>query len=317
MQEVNLAGLDLNLLPAFEALLRRRNVTHAAADVGLSQPAMSRALARLRETFGDPLLIRAGGGLAPTPLAQSLAPKVGAALDELRGLFRAEDFDPAGLRRTIRLAGGDGHTILLGPRLIARLQVEAPGVDLRFEAIGRDIMSRMEQGEVDLCFATATTPLPPGVVSEQLARDRLALVMRRGHPAANREWSIADYAVWPHATVAFFADGISEIDARLAAAGVERRIALTTPHFMATVAAVAGSDLVTTISAAFARRFADALGLVLTQPPFDDALDMTMVAMKLRAADPAMQWFRKLLREEAAVAYAEERQQALAPTPRR
>ena len=131
----------------------------------------------------------------------------------------------------IRLAGGDAQTILIGPRLMARLEVEAPGVDLRFEAIGRDIISRMEQGEVDLCFATATTPLPPGVFSEELARDRLALVMRRGHPAANRAWTLADYAAWPHATVAFFADGVSEIDARLAAAGVERRIALTTPAF--------------------------------------------------------------------------------------
>jgi DNA-binding transcriptional LysR family regulator len=118
---------------------------------------MSRALARLRETFGDPLLIRAGGGLAPTPLARSLAPKVGAALDELRGLFRAEDFDPSALRRVIRLAGGDVHTILLAPRLIARLQREAPGIDLRIEPIGRDIISRMERGEADLCFATATT----------------------------------------------------------------------------------------------------------------------------------------------------------------
>ena len=305
MREVNLAGLDLNLLPALEALLRRRNVTHAAAEVGLSQPAMSRALARLRETFGDPLLIRAGGGLAPTPLARSLAPKVGAALDELRGLFRAEDFDPAALHRVIRLAGGDAHAILIGPRLMARLEVEAPGVDLRFEAVGRDIISRMEQGEVDLCLATATTPLPPGVFSEELARDRLALVMRRGHPAANRAWTLADYAAFPHATVAFFADGVSEIDARLAAAGVERRIALTSPYFMAAVAAVAASDLVTTISAAFARRFAGALDLVLRAPPFDDALDMTMVGMKLRAADPAMQWFRRVLREEAAAAYAE------------
>jgi DNA-binding transcriptional LysR family regulator len=299
MREVNLAGLDLNLLPALEALLRRRNVTHAAAEVGLSQPAMSRALARLRETFGDPLLIRAGGGLAPTALAQSLAPKVGAALDELRGLFRAEDFDPAALHRVIRLAGGDAHTILIGPRLMARLEVEAPGVDLRFEAVGRDIISRMEQGEVDLCFATATTPLPPGVFSEELARDRLALVMRRGHPAANRAWTLADYAAYPHATVAFFAD------ARLAAAGVERRIALTSPYFMATIAAVAASDLVTTISAAFARSFAGALDLVLRAPPFDDALDMTMVGMKLRGADPAMQWFRRVLREEAAAAYEE------------
>jgi DNA-binding transcriptional LysR family regulator len=162
----------------------------------------------------------------------------------------------------------------------------------------------MERGEADLCFATATTPLPPGVFSEPLATDRLSLVMRRRHPAANRTWSLADYAAYPHATVAFFADGLSEIDARLAAAGVERRIALTTPHFMATIAAVAGSDLVTTISAAFARRFAEPLDLVLKPPPFDDALDLTVVATKLRAADPAMQWFRKVLREEAAAVYA-------------
>ena len=137
----------------------------------------------------------------------------------------------------------------------------------------------MEQGLVDLCFATAATPLPPGAVSEPLASDRLALVMRRGHPAANRTWSLADYALYPHATVAFFGDGVSEIDAALAAAGVERRIALTTPHFMATIAAVAASDCVTTISKAFARRFAEPLGLVLRPPPLPDALDVTMVGL--------------------------------------
>ena len=159
-------------------------------------------------------------------------------------------------------------------------------------------------GEIDLCFATAETPLPPGAFSEPLASDRLVLVMRRGHPASNRPWSLADYASSPHATVAFFGDGVSEIDARLAAAGLERRIALTTPHFMATVAAVAGSDLVTTISAAFARRFAAALDLVLSQPPFPDRLELTTVGLRLRAADPAMQWFRRMLREEAAAVYA-------------
>ncbi len=305
MREVNLAGLDLNLLPALEALLRRRNVTHAAAEVGLSQPAMSRALARLRNIFGDPLLVRIGGGFVPTPLAEKLAPKAAAALDELCGLFRAEDFDPSTFRRLIRLAAVDAQIILLAPRLIARLQAEAPGVDLRFDPIGRDIIARMEQGQVDLCFATAATPLPPGVFSELIASDRLALVMRRGHPAANRPWSVADYAAYPHATVAFFGDGVSEIDARLAAAGGERRIALTTPQFMATIAAVAGSDLVTTISAGFARRFAGALGLVLREPPFPGDLELTVVATRLRAADPAMQWFRRLLREEAAIVYGE------------
>ena len=303
MQEVNLSALDLNLLPPLEALLRRRNVTRAAAEVGLSQPAMSRALARLRDIFGDPLLVRLGGGLAPTPFAQALQPKAAAALDGLRGLFRQEIFDPTTLRRPIRIAAADAQTILLAPRLVARLATEAPGVDLRFESIGADIIARMEQGRVDLCFATATTPLPPGAVSEPSASDRLALVMRRGHPAADRPWSLADYAAWPHATVAFFGDGVSEIDAALAAAGVERRIALTTPHFMATIAAVAASDLITTISRAFARRFAEPLGLVLRKPPMPDALDVLVVMLRLRAADPALKWFRRVLREEAGRAY--------------
>ncbi len=299
MREVNLSAIDLNLIPAFEALLRLRNVTHAAAEVGLSQPAMSRALGRLRETFGDPLLVRAGGSLAPTPFAEALAPKVAAALGELRGLFHTPAFDPSMLERTIRIAAADVQTILFAPPLIQRLHRDAPGVDLRFEPIGRDILRRMEQGSVDLCFATAATPLPPGALSDTLAQDRLALVMRREHPAANKSWTLADYGVFPHATVAFFGDGLSDVDARLAAAGIERRIALTTPHFMAAIAAVAASDLVTTLSATFARKFAGAFGLVLRKPPFDDTLDLTVVSLRLRAADPTMRWFRGVLREVA------------------
>jgi DNA-binding transcriptional LysR family regulator len=303
MREVNLAALDLNLLPALEALLRRRHVTRAAAEVGLSQPAMSRALARLREIFGDPLLVRVGGGLAPTPAAETLAPRVVAALDGLKGLFHPPSLDPGALRRTIRLAGADAQTILLAPRLVARLEREAPGVDLAFSMIGRDIMARVERGEVDLCFATAATPLPPGAVSDAIADDRLTLVMRRGHPAANRAWTFADYALYRHATVSFFGDGVSEIDARLGAAGVERRIGLTTPHFMAAVAAVATSDLVSTISAAFAERFAPGFGLVLKTPPFADALELTVVSTRLAAGDPVLRWFRGIVREEAAAAY--------------
>ena len=303
MREVNLAGIDLNLIPAFEALLRLRNVTRAATEVGLSQPAMSRALGRLRETFGDPLLLRVGGSLALTPLAETLAPKVAAALDEMRALFHAPDFDPATLDRTIRIAAADVQTIMLAPPLIARLQREAPGARLRFEPIGRDIVRRMEQGGVDLCFATAATPLPPGVLSEALARDRLALVMRRGHPAANRVWTVTDYGIFPHATVAFFGDGVSDIDARLAEAGIQRRIALTTPHFMAAIAAVAASDLVTTLSANFAEKFAPAFDLVLGKPPFDDRLELTMVSLRSRSADPVMRWFRRALLETARDVY--------------
>ena len=300
MREVNLNGLDLNLLPALDALLTHCNVTKAGAAAGLSQPAMSRALARLRATFGDPLLARAHGRLVPTPLALSLRPRLDRALEETRAIFRPPAFDPATLNRSLHVAAADAQTILFAPRLAARLQREAPGVDLRFHTIGSDIIRRLEEGTIDLCFAVATTPLPPGAFSEGVARDRLAIVMRRDHPAAQQTWTLADYAKWGHATIAFLGDGLSEIDARLAAAGVTRRIALTTPHFMAAIAAVAATDLVTTISAAFARRFADSFRLALVKPPFDDDMEITLLQAQVRAGDPVLQWFRRLTREEAA-----------------
>eukprot|EP01037_Dinobryon_pediforme_P030705 gene30705-34890_t len=239
MQEINIAGLDLNLLPPLGALLRRRNVTRAAVDVGLSQPAMSRALSRLRDLIGDPLLVRGGGGLQLTPRAAALLPKVEAALNDVRALFHEPAFDPAAERRVIRMAASDAQTVLLAPAIMARLAREAPGLSLRMESYGPDLVSRLERGDIDLAFALSTTPLPPGALSEPVSDDRLALVMRRGHPAADRDWVLADYAAYDHVVVALTGDGQSDTDALLAAGGVPRRIALVTPHFTAAVAAVA------------------------------------------------------------------------------
>ncbi|HEY5309071.1 MAG TPA: LysR family transcriptional regulator, partial [Casimicrobiaceae bacterium] len=131
MHEVNLSGLDLNLLPALEALLRRKNVTHAASDIGLSQPAMSRALSRLRALLDDPLLVRGHNGLVLTPKAQTLVPRLATAIGELKGLFTDQTFDPATEHRTIRIAASDTQTVLLAPPLMARLARDAPGIDLR------------------------------------------------------------------------------------------------------------------------------------------------------------------------------------------
>lgn len=300
MREVNLAGLDLNLIPALEALLRRRNVTRAAEDVGLSQPAMSRALARLRDLQGDPLLVRTRAGYVLTPRAQAVQPLLAQAVAQLKGVFQAEDFDPAVVRRTVRLVAGDAQAILLLPDVMARLAVEAPGVEVRVEPYGPDVLERLEGGALDLVFALVSTPLPPGVHSEEVAKDQLALVMRRGHPAAALAWSLADYGQWGHVGVAIVGDGRSEIDALLAAHGVTRRIALVTPYFIAALAAVAATDLVTTVSALTARRFAAAFDLVLHDPPFADTrLTTTLVCSHVRAADPFLVWFRALVREVA------------------
>jgi DNA-binding transcriptional LysR family regulator len=125
--------------------------------------------------------------------------------------------------------------------------------------------------------------------------------MRKGHPAAKRKWTIADYAKYAHAGVALMGDGQSEIDATLAAAGVTRRLALVTPHFIAALAAVAETNMVTTLSAALARRFAPAFGLVLRKAPLGETrFQMTLICSHIRSSDPFTAWFRTVVQEVAA-----------------
>jgi DNA-binding transcriptional LysR family regulator len=305
MRAVNLSGVDLNLLPALEALIRRRNVTKAGEDVGLSQPAMSRALARLRALLGDPILVKGASGLAPTARAEALAPQLAEALDALGLVVRPPAFAADALDRAFRLVATDVQALLLGPPLLQRLRAQAPRARLRFFPVTPDVRGRLEVGEVDLAFALAGTPLPPGAHSEPLAEDRLALVTRRGGRPSGAPWTLAEYAARDHATVAIFGDSASDIDTELAEAGLTRRIAFTSPHFMAALAAVGASDCVTTVSAALARRFADTLGLELHEPPLRlKSLRLTTVASAPRARDPALVWLRRQLKEAAAEAYA-------------
>lgn len=301
MREVNISAIDLNLLPALEALLKRRNVSHAAKDVGLSQPAMSRALARLRDVLGDPLLVRTpGGGYALSPRGDALSAQLITTLDHVKAVFRDPGFDPARTQRTVRIAGLDTHTLLLAPALMVRLAKEAPGIDIRFEGYSPNIIERSESGQLDLIFATSTTALPPGARSETYAHDKLALVLRKGHPMAKRKWTPEDYGKVDHVGIAIFGDAGSDLDAQLAKFGVKRRMALVTPHFIAALAAVAQTDMATTQSRVFASRFADTFGLVLKEPPVPNTgLDLTIVWSHVRAADPVLAWLRKIIGEVA------------------
>ncbi len=129
--------------------------------------------------------------------------------------------------------------------------------------------------------------------------------MRRGHPAAGRAWSIAEYGAWQHVGIALLGDGRSEIDARLAASGVTRRISLVTPYFTAALAVVAATDLVTTVSAALARRLAVPFDLALQPPPFGEMLlQSTLVCSHVRAGDPFLAWFRTVVRDVATTCMA-------------
>jgi DNA-binding transcriptional LysR family regulator len=298
MREVNLHGVDLNLLPALEALLRRRNVSQAAVDAGLSQPAMSRALARLRDLFDDPLLVRVSGGFALSPKAEGLLTRVQSALRDVTQVFSEPLFDPALVRRRIRMAATDLQTTMLAPKIMARLAKEAPGIELSMEPYAQDISQRMENGSLDFVFALASTTLPPGAMSESLGIDRLALVMRQGHPAAKRKWKISDYGAFNHVAIAIMGDGYSELDAQLAKHGVQRHIALTTPHFTAALATVAATDMITTISENFAKRFVSHFNLAIVKSPLEGTvLDSTLVWNHHRNSDKVLTWFRGVVRD--------------------
>jgi DNA-binding transcriptional LysR family regulator len=167
------------------------------------------------------------------------------------------------------------------------------------------MLARMDQGALDFVFALSTTPLPPGVLSEPIARDRLALVMRAGHPWVRRRWRLKDYGAVEHVGISILGDAQSDLDAQLATHGVKRRMALTTPHFIAALAVVSATDMVTTISRTFAARFARTFGLVLREPPLATTeMQVTLVSSQVRASDPLLTWLRGVIR---AVAERQER----------
>ncbi|WP_226016940.1 LysR family transcriptional regulator [Novosphingobium sp. FKTRR1] len=296
MRQKHLRSIDLNLLPVLDALLRHRNATRAGDEVGLSQPAMSRALGRLRALLDDPLLVRGPGGNVLSPRAEALRQPLATLLAQVQAILIEPPFDPASEKRVVRLAMSDVQAELLLAPLVRHLAAEAPGVVLEWSPINREMPDRMRAGEIDLAFALDSTPLPPGVMSEPLMEDRLAVVMRRGHPSGEA-WSIADYARYPSVIISLLGGNSSQMDGELGASGITRSIAAIVPTFRAAVEIVAVTDSVTTISRAFALRLAEPLGLVLREPPLRETrLGLVSIWGEHRNSDPFLIWFRGVLR---------------------
>lgn len=295
MHERHLRSIDMNLLPVLDALLRHRNATRAGAEVGLSQPAMSRALGRLRYLLDDPLLVRGPGGQILSPKAEALRQPLAALLAQVRSLLTDPPFDPANERRTMRIAMTDAQAELLFAPLIRAVSAAARGIVIEWVPIAPGLAERMLTGDIDLTLALDTTPLPRGAASAPLMEDGLAVVARRGHPCGGT-WAMADYARYPSVVIALLGDRASELDAELAAAGIDRPITAIVPSFRAAVEVVAVTDSVTTISQAFAVRVAGLLGLMLMPPPLANSrLGVVMVWAGYRSSDPALRWLRDVL----------------------
>ena len=293
---MDLHGIDLNLLVAFDALMCERNVTRAGVRIGRTQPAMSAALARLRLLLKDELFVRSAAGLQPTPRALELAAPLGEALASIqRTLDFTQDFDPS--RSTVRFTLGlsDHPAFVMLPALRKRLAQLAPGVTLRIKAFTarEDAVSLLDAGEVDAAVGVPGG-VTPRIPTMPLFEERFVCVARKGHPLAKKRMTLKGFLACQHLLVSPEGDGVGHVDVRLAQLGHKRDIAITLPQMYAAPAIVAHSDLLATLMEGVVR--ASALRARLAVLPLPQ-LDLAPVPFVLHGhrrndAHPAQRWLR-------------------------
>jgi len=307
MHQMDLSAIDLNLVVALDALLRTRSVTRAARALGRSQPAVSHALARLREVFDDPLLVRAGRGLTPTPRAEALREPLSQVLAELSGLFAPPGaFDPARCDRTFRLALPDLLAAFI-PGWVAAIETEAPNVRLEVRRpFGPNAVAALADGRCDLAMMARFTA-PESAKLRVIGRIEWVTVMRPGHPlldGADRETPVITPEAWAacrHVEVATGLGAPSWVERAVRAAGLTRRKGLTVETFLLAPPVVAQSDQLFTAGRALIAPLAERYGLVMVEPPIPvPPLDGVAVWHARYQHDPAHRWLRELLVTEAA-----------------
>jgi DNA-binding transcriptional LysR family regulator len=294
---MNLNSLDLNLLVALDALLKEANVSRAAMRIGLSQPAASHALQRLREVIGDPLLVRSGARMELTPRAQALRGPLAQALDQVRSLFLPDDFDAARSERHFRLMMPDLAVELLMPPLMEKITRGAPNVTIdvvpwRGPAIFTPEFART----IDLVISIGDAF--KGFHRQRLYTDSDALAVRRGHPAGARLKKRDAFLKARHVAVVIRGQNEDLIDGWLRSKGIERRIALVVPGYIEALHVAARTDLVAFVPRRLIGALAKQLSLVTVAPPFDPGTDEQFLFYPTRAQmDPGSIWLRKLMLE--------------------
>jgi DNA-binding transcriptional LysR family regulator len=294
---MNLAALDLNLLVALDALLLEANVSRAAMRIGLSQPAASHALQRLREVLGDPLLVRVGARMELTPRAQGLRGPLAQALDQVRGLFIPDDFDALSSERQFRLMMPDLAVELLVPPLMEKIAQAAPNVRLDIVPWrGPAIFTAEFARTIDLVISIGNAFR--GFHRQMLYTDRDALAVRRGHPVGTKLGRRDVFLNARHVAVVIRGQNIDLIDDWLRTKGIERRIALVVPGYIEALHIVARTDLVAFVPGRLISALAKPLSLMAVAPPLDPGIDEQYMFYPTRAQfDPGSIWLRKLMLE--------------------
>ncbi|NVZ23352.1 LysR family transcriptional regulator [Pseudomonas costantinii] len=288
---------DLNLLITLDVLLTEGSVAGAAKRLRLSPSAMSRALARLRETTGDPLLVRAGRGLVPTPRALALREQVSRLVQDAQAVLRpAQSLDMSQVVRTFTLRSSEEFVENLGPALLARIAQEAPGVRLRFVDKTDKDYALLREGSVDMAIGVVDAGASPEVLTQALFRDRLIGVVRSGHPLSRGDVSAERFAEGQHVYVSRRGLDRGQVDDALQAQGLTRQITTIVAGFATAIALARDTDLIASVPERYTVNQRDGLhsfALPITLPTFTVA----MLWHPRLDADLAHRWLRSCLRE--------------------
>ena len=300
--------IELSLIRAFHTVITERSVSRAALKLNSSQPAVSGQLKRLRGLIGDPLLVRAGAGMAPTAVALGLLPVAQQVLQGAQSMFGGhaanQGFVPQAAAQSFRIAASDYLDPLFLPELVARVRAQAPGVTLDLLPLNRDYDYRgqLARGEVDLVVGNWLAP-PAELHLGRLVSDEIVCLVGTDHPALRspRQWTAERYLASEHiAPTPLHAGGAGVVDELLAAQGLARRIVVRTPHFGLAPAMVARSSLVLTTGRQFCARYIGALPVRIVRCPVDfPPLTYYQLWHDLTHASAAVRWLREQVRDVA------------------
>jgi DNA-binding transcriptional LysR family regulator len=293
---MHLREIDLNLLVIFHQLLIDRSVSVAAESLGLTQPAVSNALKRLRTTLNDELFVRTSQGMEPTPHAAQLAEPVSQAIGILHGaLNRHDDFDPATSQKRFVVAMTDIGEIYFMPRLIDNLLKLAPGVSVSTLRSYAGLSEGLASGEVDLAVGLLPD-LQAGFYQRRLFHHRYVCLCRKDHPITQHPMTRERFCEYGHIRVVAASTGHGEIDTHMHRAGLHRKIRLEVPHFVAVGHILQNTDLIATVPERFASSCTGPFGLTTMPLPLplpEIAINLFWHAKFNR--DPANKWFRQLM----------------------
>jgi DNA-binding transcriptional LysR family regulator len=296
---LDIAKADLNVLVVFAAMLEHGNVTRAGIALGLSQPAMSAALKKLRAQFGDPLFVRTGHGMRPTPRALHAAAPVRRVLEAVKTeILQAPAFDPATATQSFTIITPDIGEVVFLPRLLAHAQRHAPGIDFRSLAIpSPGAGDALEAGVADIAIGYFPDLARPGFYQQRLFRNSFVCILRVDHPLIGAQLTMEAFLRASHAVVR--PSGRTHVfDAFLEKRGIRRRVGVEIAHFTSLPTIISGSDLIATVPLDIGEVFSRMARVRLLPPPIQPPrFDLKQHWHGRVHADAANRWLRKTLRE--------------------